>query len=203
MITIITPVASRRLTTIPMAADHLQIGYDVDEIFIGDLIDGASASIASYCRREFGLETVAETFRCPTGEALVLSRLPIASDLSIIQDGVALPPDEFEFDRAAGLVYRRGGYHQLHWAGFRVVATYTAGWTLPGPPSRNLPFDIEQACLILAAARFAGRGRDPLLRSEMTEGVGSSSWLDPRAGMEALPPQVAGLLEPYRQYAVG
>jgi hypothetical protein len=69
---------------------------------------------------------------------------------------------------------------------------------MPASGSPTLPADIQRACMQLVAGLYAARGRDLSIRSEGAQDVGQISYMDPRAGMEALPPQVAGLLGPYR-----
>ncbi len=51
---------------------------------------------------------------------------------------------------------------------------------------------------MIAAAGWQARGRDPRVRSEAAEGVGKISYLDSRAGAEALPLEAMGLLSPWR-----
>ena len=82
-----------------------------------------------------------------------------------------------------------------------ITAGPSAGWALPNDASPTLPADIRRACIQLVASLYGARGRDLMVRSESAQDVGQVSYLDPRAGMEALPPQVAGLLAPYRMPA--
>jgi hypothetical protein len=202
MLQVLTPATSTRLTTIPAVRAHLAVGDDVDDITVADWIDQASASIVSQCRRRFARETVAQTFRRPTNGPLVLDRAPLVEAPTVNADGVDLLYDDLDCDLAAGLIYRMQGDCRGGWYCRQLTVTYTAGWSLPGNPDRDLPADIEQACLTLVAARAAGIGRDPMLRSRTVEGVGSTSWIA-SADMGALPPQAAGLLAPYVRYVMG
>ncbi|EHM01152.1 hypothetical protein HMPREF9946_02227 [Acetobacteraceae bacterium AT-5844] len=200
ILTVITAAPSRRLTTIDAARAQGLIGSEVSDTMVGAWIDQASASIASYCRRPFAREEVREVVRTAGAAPLFLSRSPIVGDPALSAGGVPLA-GEIEVDAAAGLIYRLHGDERCAWDRTRIEVTYTAGWVLPGSPARDLPQDVEQACLILMAARGASLGRDPMLRSETTEGVGSNSWIA-SADMGALPPQAASLLEPYVRVVV-
>ncbi|MDQ1081442.1 hypothetical protein [Pseudoroseomonas cervicalis] len=203
MLTVITPAERTRLTTVKTAQAHLQIDGDPDEFYLGELIDAASAIVVGWCCRSFARETVRQTFRGTLGDCLVLERLPVATDVTVSVDGRAIEAEAFEIEPGTGLLYALSGFRRCAWQGSFASVTYTGGYFLPGAQNRNLPRDVEQACLVTIGALHAARGRDPLLRSESTEDVGSASWLDPRAGMEALPPQAAGMLAPYRAWRAG
>ncbi|MBC9176769.1 hypothetical protein [Pseudoroseomonas ludipueritiae] len=202
MLSIVTPATGTRLTTIAAVRAQAVVGDDVDDITVGEWIDQASASIVSHCRRRFARETVTQTFLRPANGPLILDRAPLIAAPAVVSDGLGLLDDEMECDLAAGLIYRLHGDCRGGWFSRRLTVTYTAGWSLPGSPDRDLPADIEQACLTLVAARAAGMGRDPMLRSRTVEGVGSTSWIA-SADMGALPPQAASLLAPYVRYVMG
>jgi hypothetical protein len=204
MLTVITPALSYRLTSEVRARDQLQLSVEaVPGPYLLDLIDAASFAIANHCNRAFARETVTETVRpCGSGP-LILSRAPVVGDVAVLLDGNAVTPDTMECNRSAGLLYRLDGWRRSPWYGRSAVVTYTAGWILPEDsafgtalPADRLPADVEQACLTLVAARIAGRGRDPMLRSESTEGVGSASYIA-TADMGAMPPQATAALAPY------
>jgi hypothetical protein len=203
VLTVVTPAASYRLTSEIRARDHLQLGAEVASPYLLALIDAASAAIGNHCNRIFARETVAETLRpCGSGP-FILSRAPVIGDVAVLLDGNALALDAVECHRTAGLLYRLDGWGRSPWYGRSAVVTYTAGWLLPesqafgtAAAADRLPADVEQACLTLLAARLAARGRDPMLRSENTEGVGSASYIA-TADMGAMPPQTTALLAPY------
>lgn len=191
----------QRLTTIAMAIDVAGAANLLDDE-VGRLIDTASSAIARQCNRQFGRERLREGLR-PGKGPLILSRSPVSALYSVTADGNQVELEGVELDGGAGLLGRLDAAGDAcPWWNRRVVVEYAAGWAMPGSPDRDLPPDIEQACLLLISDTLAGQGRDPRLRSESTEGVGSTSWLDPRAGQEHLPPQAAGLLRPYRRIAI-
>lgn len=193
MLTVLTPAASHRLTTIPAAREHLRVGDAVTDIEMGNLIDQASAAARRFCNRTFALETVLEVFRDGGRDVLSLSRWPVVTIQSISAPD-ALASDQFEADLENGILYRLDG---CRWCG-RVAVTYQGGYVLPEAAERTLPADVEQACLTMVAAQYSGRGRDPMLRSESTEGVGAASWIA-TAEMGSLPPQATALLLPFRR----
>jgi hypothetical protein len=203
MLTVITPAASRLLTTVDAAREFLAVGDAVDEQSLLRLIAQASAAVVSHCRRPFARETVSESFRPRGAGPLILSRTPVVGPVAMSLDGAAFLATDLDLDPASGLLHRIGGAGLLAcWGGYSATVQYTGGWLLPGQEGRDLPEDVELACLTTMAAQYAGRGRDPMLRSETTEGVGSASFIA-TADMSALPPQAVSLLEPYRRHVLG
>jgi hypothetical protein len=65
---------------------------------------------------------------------------------------------------------------------------------------RDLPEDLERACLETVKARWFARLRDPLVKGEQIQGIASADYLAPftGAGDPGLPPSVVGLLQRYR-----
>jgi hypothetical protein len=192
----------RWLTTIAMAIDVAGVPATTPEDEVARLVGLASSAVSRHCNRVFGRERLREAVRPGAGQ-LILSRRPVFQLHSVTGDGNLVELDGVELDGEAGLLGRLDAAGDAcAWWNRRVIVEYSAGWAMPGTPGRDLPEDIEQACLLMIADAVAGEGRDPRLRSESTEGVGSTSWLDPRPGQEQLPPQAAGLLRPYRRIAI-
>lgn len=188
MLTVITAAASHRLTTPDAVRQHLSIGEEVADAYLGELIDRASAAVGRFCDRAFALETVREVLRQGGGDELQLTRWPVLAVQSVAAPD-PLAADGYELDGAKGFLLRLGGW----WRG-RVEVVYQAGYVLPGQNGRTLPKDVERATLALVAADFHGRGRDPSIRSETVEGVGSSSYTVGGLGDAGLWADVAGLL---------
>jgi len=206
MLTIITPAVTRALTTVDATkAEMCETSADDDGWFALS-IDRATAAIEHWCRRSFAAETVRESvWLTSPAESVSLSRWPVLSVASIIEGGAQLPPDAFEVDGAAGLAYRLTDPDARRlWRAGRIVATYTAGYVLPGDPGRTLPEDLERAAIMLVRNWWNERDRDPLVKAEQTEGVGRTEyWVGAPAGGATLPPEVEGLLQPYRQIPMG
>ncbi|MFH5927075.1 hypothetical protein [Roseomonas xinghualingensis] len=209
MITIVTPAVSARLTSETRAHERLALPVEVAVApYLKGFIDAASAAIVGYCGRSFARETVTETVRSLGSGPIILSRSPIVGNVSVLLDGAAVAPADLECDRSSGLLYHLQRSYIVGWRGRGAAVTYTTGWIVPedpayatAAPADRLPADVEQACLILVGAYIASVGRDPMLRSESTDGVGSASYIA-TADMGALPPQAAALLAPYRVYSV-
>ncbi len=199
ILSIVTASPFRALTTrATVQADLGLVVPSPDDAWIDAEISAASTAIEGYCSRVFARETLREQWRDISLEKLILARAPVVSITSVVEDGVTLASTDYELDAATGFLWRLSGDARTHWRAQKVVVTYLAGYLLPGQSGRDLPADIERACRLAVVSAFQQRGRDVMIRSESDTAIGSISYLDPRGGMEALPPQVAGLLGPYR-----
>jgi hypothetical protein len=166
------------------------------------MILAASDAIKGYCGWPLARETVRETIDPPYGAQALVLRRRVASIVSLTADGVPLTEGvDFLAEIDSRLVYRRCGGSRSEWNVREAVVTYDTGYLLPSGVDRTLPHDIEQACITMVTTYYHAQGRDLSVRSESAQDVGQTSWLDPREGMEALLPQVAGMLEPYRRFA--
>lgn len=207
MLTVVAPAASMALTTLEALKDELALSATGDDVWLTDTIARASATIERWCGRVFALETVQETFRIDRAtDLLVLSRWPVASVVSVVAGGVGLAADEWELDAANGDLYRLGTTDQRKvWPIGKTVVVYSAGFILPGAEGRDLPADIEAACIALCARAFHAKGRDPALRSYENPDVESYSFVDPNKllTVDGLPADVAERLRPYRQVVIG
>jgi uncharacterized phiE125 gp8 family phage protein len=206
VVTVVTaaPAADRRLCSLDAVKAELGIsGADQDSL-LDDLRDQASAAAASFCGRVFAEEVVRETWRnrARVDGALVLARHPVSAVASVTEGGEELIADDYEMDGNSGMLWRLSGDDRACWPAAKLVVEYTAGWRVPDQTSPTLPADVSRAAVLLAASMYHNQGRDRALRSESVDGVMSASYLDPRAGAEQMPPEVAGLLAPYRLVAV-
>lgn len=193
MMTVLVPPAARRLSTIPRVRVALDAPASVSDEELGFLLDRASAAIESYCGRTFGEHTIREDFPAAGIGGLVLSAIPVLEVLELFDWGEALASAAFDLEPATGIIRRADG---RAWGA--VSITYRAGYSLPGSSAPTLPADVEAACLLEISASYHARGRDPLLRSSSTEGVGASAWATPQAnGNTGL--LSAGLLWPHRR----
>lgn len=180
MLTIITAGVSRALTTFDAVKAELAMSDGTDDIFISSLVEQASAAVEGWCGHPLAAETVRETFdvRCSfAAPDLLLSRIPVTSVLSVTVDGSVLAEDRYEFDGEAGFLYAlTSTASRGYWSPGRVAVEYAAGYVLPGQEGRTLPHDIERAAIIIARNAYASRGRDPTLRSDDVEGIGSQAF---------------------------
>jgi hypothetical protein len=218
---VIAPADNYNLTTLAAVKLEYDIQNEDQDVYISSQIPRVSQLIARYCRRVFAEQTYQDSFRTVRGEwgrlgppyyhfshgSIRLSHYPVVpGSLSVTRDGSTLTEDsDFKVDEDSGSVLMLTGH------GMGLDITYTAGWTLPGQTSSggvDLPADIEAAAiLMLAAAKQAGRlswnERDPYIRSETVEGVGSISYAQMPLGSPvnaiagALPTPVLDYLAPY------
>ena len=198
ILVVTAPAARRGLTTVATVKRELGITGSADHDFLEDLILQASAAIEGWCRRVFGREEVAETFRLSAERAVLhLARWPNVALASIVEDDVTLAADDWELDAATGELWRLDDAdRRVVWPVAKIVVAYAAGYRLPGDPQRDLPEDLERACLETVKARWFARLRDPLVKGEQVQGIASADYWVPStgAGDPGLPPGVVGLL---------
>lgn len=217
MLVVTVPATNHRLVTLEVVKAELRVTGTSEDDFLGNAIDRASAAIERWCNRVFAVETVRETFarsqlagfHMPafgnSSDSLVLTRWPVVSLVSVTESGSALATSAYEFDPASGLLYRLGnGGLRRPWMNGAAVVEYQAGYVLPGDDGRDLPADIERAAVMLVKAEWFARDRDPLVKTEDVTGVlATTYWVGGIPGGGTLPPDVEGLLSPYRSPAVG
>ena len=197
MLTIVTPAQSYDLTVLDTVRAELGITDRAEDENLARWITQASDVVASYCNRVFARETIAETFRLATRESdLLLSRYPVQSIASVDENDETLAATDYEVKPENGVLTRLRDDSPTCWPPGKIVVTYTAGYLLLG----DLPYGIERAAILLVNQYRYAAERDPQLRSEQTEGAGSSSYFD---GLEAggLSPEVRGLLAEHRKPA--
>lgn len=200
---VVTPGASIDLTVLNTVKTELGITNTTNDAWLQTKITQASAAIAASCDRVFQQETVADYFSldwrtCRSNGALVLSRTPVASIVSLIEGNATIDASNYEFDEQKGMVWRmlsnvRGGY----WFGGQIVITYVGGYEL----LTTLPFDLEQACILLVKGSWFSKTRDPLIKSVSIPDVASYDYWGGGAGGQgaAFPPDVENLVAKYRR----
>lgn len=197
-LSVVTASSTFDLTVLSTLKADLGITNNDEDAKISRFINLASNMCAVYCDRVFARETVTETYRLPTTlNALALSRYPLASITSVVEDDTTLTASQYETNDPAGLIYRVEDDVRQDWAAAKIVVTYVGGYELID----GLPFGIEQAAIALAKMLYFNASRDPMLRSVDVPGVISESYAQPGVfgGLTgALPGDVAALLDPYR-----
>lgn len=193
MLTVIGEADSYALISLASAKTALGIAGDTEDAAIEDFIGRASDVIARHCNRVFALETVTEQFRLDRHRVdLLLSRYPVTSIASIVEDGVTLAATDYEVDPSNGVLARLHDDNPCWWPLGKTVVTYVAGYELA-----DMPPALQQACLQLVKAYYIGADRDPLVRSESVTPMSSASYFVSDA--EHLPPDVRGLLKQHRK----
>lgn len=165
--------ASRDLTTLATMKLALGLTDSSQDAWLSAEITQASQVVASYCARVFAQETLIDSFRLRgcRGDRLNLSRAPVASITSVVEDDVTLTATlDYEFDVGTGYLWRLDGSdNRTVWTGAKVVVTFVAGYEL----LQTLPNDVERACIILVRDGYFAKARgDSLARSERVETVG-------------------------------
>lgn len=204
IVTITTPPAATRLTTLERAKLELGITGSENDALLGAKIDEATSDIEAHVRRTLNRATLTETFWGGRGcaEFLTLDRMDVASITSVTVDDVAVDADEIRLDAEPGVLYRldANGYPCIWTWCKSIVVVYVAGFLLPGETGRNLPPSLEGAAIELLQSYWLSRGRDPLIRSEDVPGLGSVQyWVGAVGESGELPPSVVSKISPFRR----
>lgn len=200
MLEIITAATDSRLISIEAARVAIGLADDdtSQDAALQALIDQASAAIVSFIGQPLARQTYRETvWSRSASDSLMLSRFPVASIASVGVDGADIDADGYRVDLATGIVHRRSPTRcGPFWPAGETVVEYAAGYELPG----DLPADIQRAAILMLRQSHSAGGRDPLLRSEDTDGVASFTYF--AAGSSAVPLEAQALLSPYQTVAV-
>lgn len=196
MLEILSAAANSDLTTLATAKRELGVTDTAQDARIADLIHEASDLLAQWCNRSsFGRETLRQTARLASPvDVIVLQRDLGVLVTAVTEDGVALTAAGFE--RGGVLLYRLRDGVRVAWIARTVIVEYLAGLVLPD----DVPPALERACLDLLAGLWHGQGRDPAVRNETTEGVGSVGYFEARADTLPLAADRLAALERYRRF---
>lgn len=149
----------------------------------------------------------------PGGNNYTVTRAAAGTTARAHNSGVpvtqALDPTLFEFEAGTGFLTRlntdgNGNFWPTRWGTGEIAVAYIAGFMLAGATNPNnypvLPAEIEEAALRMITMRFKGKGRDPMLRIQGQPGIGQQTyWIGtPPGQVGSLPPEIAGLVDPYR-----
>jgi hypothetical protein len=204
---------STALTTVDQVKSELQISLTDDDAWIGRQIDVASSwimgpyglkvPVADDDTRTCGRETLVQTYRLSNRYryARIEPELSLARwrgkplIASVEEDGAALQACDYALTKG-GVLYRMDGDRPIVWCAQKVVVTYSSGWALPGDDGRDLPAEIEQACIEVVKMAYFGRQHDPMVKSESSPGVFSFVYGLPGDG--PLPPGVVAMLQSWR-----
>lgn len=216
-ITISSAASTKQLTTLATLKADLGITTTDDDTLLGLKIDQASAAIVSYCGREFAQETVVETLPAYGGMNILLTRTPVTTITSITYDSATVPAADYTLiEPTIGTVYNKSGWNDTRASltgisgikssrsgEYLYTATYTGGYILPGMAgTRDLPHDIENACLQLAGMMYFNRKRDLGLKQESVSNVYSRTYSDSDISMGRFPESIATLLDKWKRYEV-
>lgn len=211
----------KALTTLQALKDELGITDSGEDSKLEALINRYSDRIASYCNRGFHYESArSEDFAGYGSVFVVVEKPPIKSITSITYNGDTIDADNYEIHRASsGEIYTAAGW--IWTVGYdqeinsipipgserkRYTIVYACGWVTPQQAlddatlTRDLPYDLEEACLIACTSKYRNMGRNTAVKSEKLGdwqvtygGTGAAS-----GGAVDLPDEAKGLLAPYR-----
>ena len=157
------------------------------------LIDEASAMIASYTGRVLQRQEVTQTWRDVCVQRIMVRRWPVADIVSVVVDGETLDPAEYEHD--GQFIYRLTDDRRMAWYGSKIAIRYRGGYD-------PIPADLQRACLDLCVNLHATRGRDLTLRSVNIPDVETISFRDEGNGGGVMPAQVVSTLGMYREISL-
>lgn len=184
-----------------LAAVRLELGHAASaehDTLIASLITQASAMLASETSRgAFAVEELEQTehVRAPLSFFL-LDRWPVVEVVSCLINGETIPLDGISVDASDGFALMRKNSRASLWPLGETVIRYRAGYVLTGE-QRNLPPELERAAISVTKALFFARARNPQLRSETVEGVGSFSFVDSER-MDVIGPDVRAIIDRHR-----
>lgn len=208
MLQVITPAVSTKLTNVERTC-QIMGGLTASNSTISECIIQASRVIVEHCRRPFGLETVRETFICNQvrGDGPLLSRAPVVEILAVRDgSGTLIAPTGYAVDVRTGRLrcLDANGFPTpwwWHW-GSGLSVDYRAGYILPGDDAEmwTIPEPVERACMLLVVSFLSVRDRDPTVKQDTVEGVGSRSFYVPGATDKLASPEAQQLLAPFIRY---
>lgn len=227
MLIVTTAAESPDLTTLDYVRRRLRVTTEADDDELATLITEKSADAATWCNRVLVQETVSETIRFRSVEAsfcdfdvvterhpswtappypIQLQRYPLASVTSVTVDGTALTASDYEHADDVAQLWRIDATGcRIGWSGLTVVVVYVAGYVTDAGDPMTVPPDLQGAIVEMVKMDFAADTRDPAIKSETIDGIGSTDyWVGgiPGDSEDGLPPQIARRLRPYRAPAV-
>ena len=173
------------LTTLATLEARLGLSTPADAVkaLLRDYINFASDLIERETNRVFGAEAAIEEKVAGYGTAFLrVARTPITTLTSITFNGGAVDSSKYEIHNAkVGTIRNVNGSWTWTAAALANIAgdplpgterllytiTYNGGYVLPqDDPTRDLPYDVEEACIELAKQIYFEGGRDPTVKSE-------------------------------------
>lgn len=179
-IRITVPPTSTGLTTLERVRRELGITSDDTDDILQDKIAEASSILRALITSVLGVTTVEETFLYHGGRSfntniLRLKYFPIVSVTSLNLDGSIWATDLYTINKVNGILALTDTGSSYYPYSFRfddtLIATYVAGYSLPGEVNFTLPRAIESACVDLVTWLWTAKGRDLSLVSEENVGV--------------------------------
>jgi hypothetical protein len=128
------------------------------------------------------------------GCSIYVSRYPVSAITSIVEDDATLSPEDFELRGSEGRIVRLSGGAEAPWTGNKIIVAYSAGYSI-------VPEALKFVAISLVKLKASELNRDPLLRGESFEGLGSAQYFQSGAiAGGSLPPGIADMLAPFRYH---
>ena len=193
---VVTPPTHTDLTTATTVMADWNIPF-TSAAFVTRTVSRCSRAAEDYCNRTFGIAQYQVIARLEKGyrdghltlgaaSPIMLPLWPIASFVSVTETDengtvtTLVENTDYESDYTTGKLYRLDSYGRQRdwWPRLKVTINCWSGYILPGdtasyPGASPLPAHLEDAIGRMAATRYFESRRDPYVRSETVEGVGS------------------------------
>lgn len=210
-------LSTNALVELSQLKSELGISGDSENDNLNRIINSISQQIEKYVGRKLYYEADIEEKVAGYGtNFLMVSRTPLISIDSITYSDATEDSNNYEIhgDGNSGLIYRPGGWVNTSesfntYAGDPIAGTnrktytitYTGGYITQkqdtdGVGTRNLPYDIEDAALILSVSRYRKTGSSLGVKSESLLS-GEVTYFDSSA--HGIPEIVKSILNPYRE----
>lgn len=207
-------LASNALTTVEEVRDRLGILGNDQNDRLTRLVNAASDYIERKLDRKLYREVITNEKVIGEGtDKIVLSRRPIVSISEIRYKDQVISSSSYEIlgDGVSGIVQSTSGgfvwtaHHVVDVSFSKVPGTelqsfevdYTGGYYLPSDSAnRNLPYDLEEACISLVISRYNSLTRDQNIKSERILSYGVT-YFD-----RSVSPEVQEVLNHYRSWVI-
>ena len=198
-------LSAHALTTIK--ALKAELGIPADDSSQDDqlarYINAASDAMRTYCNRDFARAQRTDVIKGPGERALLLRLFPLIEVHRVIVEEQEV--DDFVVDKETGILWRSVGWPKTNVPA--ITVEYTGGYVTPYQArqdeqlERNLPYDIEEACIVTAATWLSQQGtpRDATILQVEQIRVHFGGRESGAASM--LPVAVQRLLGSYRRWA--
>lgn len=207
------------LTTLATVKTELSIPTltTTDDAYLTNLISSLSDYISSRCNRVFTYSAAwVENLPAYASTRLIVKHTPVVSITSITYNGGTIASTEYTLaDTGKGWIYRATGWYwtasffsnvghdpYVGSEGDLYAVTYVGGYVTPQQAvdsvgTRNLPYDLEDACVQAVVSRYQSRGQDRRIMQESLLSA-SVSYRD----VDEIP-EVASAIRRYRRIGTG
>jgi len=201
-------LATNALTMISTVETELSLTADAQDAELTRYIDTASDQIERYVNRKLYYGSAIIEKVAGSGDAFLwISRTPLSSITSVVWlgDSSTITSSTYEiYESDQGNIYRSAGWNNTKISATdytRYQVTYIGGWITPqqdaddGALTRDLPWDLETACVSLVVGLWRQRGADRTIRSESV--LNTSVHYERHDG--GIDPSVRAVLDSYKR----